>query len=748
MEEGIETSSKVLRSPFPLARSHVDDFFQKVKSPQHVDELFQTTSPQHQHFTFKADAVRTIQLAIPLSSHVAAASTADEREDRHQAALAFMRTQLKEQQQSYEAQIARNAHLSLATNDVLKQELFVLTKKLELSSASQPIMVPSSSYQRPGMPEIAPLSDAAPLRSISPRPSESAASPRPSASATSGGTIHRLHSKLKSLTKQQTAIARAEAHLALLRSSQDSGIAPKKQSARTREKQIAVLTGDKQFLRSKSDKIHSEENSEDDANDIAAEQGDTVHCHNLMYPTSKIPVKNSHGYVNTPFIKGSDEDTSESGESDPPADDDPSSDYRDSPSKERHHISAEDWNLLQAFKRGTPAPTIDLPAIISALTTQPLQPPQQLDVHGRVLRQHVATVDVALHPPSHGEWDDVEYLLKTYVPLYDKYKASCGEHMFFTSIWEGYSLSQKRRIADFLTKGLDGETKELWSIETLAQLTNEEFISLMCKAKGYNTSSLTETMLRKIRFKEPLTDKANWVNFGADWDECLAQASKIGAIDKKRLILVYRECIPDSFIQTALSQHRFDSWKESHSHMKTQIRNPDFLIAWNADKLSRTKTATRPPQTTGGGNGTGGGGVGIGGGGGGGGGSTPAPKPVTHVTPDLTGVLAYKDKYGNINVNPGLIIDLDLNPQRLICSRCGSTHKWLEPFCTSFKNKAGEIIIPKLSFDENKSRAVAKFQAGFFASKDPSIRPPPRESPSVQNTAASASATTTKLNNH
>jgi hypothetical protein len=728
-----------------------------------VEESLQTNSPQQlQHFTFKADAVRTIQLAIPLSSHVAAATTDVEREDRHQAALAILRRQLEEQHQSYEEQIARNAHLSLSRNDALQQELVRLTRQIEHSSASQPIMVPSSSRQRLSTPDL-PSHDAnaVPLRSISPkqsdiapslRPSTSATSHRQSASASNGRTMPMVYSKSKALTKQQTAIARAEAHLALLRSSQDSAAAPKKQSARTREKQLAFLTGDKEFLQHKSDKICSEENSEDDAHDIAAEQGDTVHCHNLMYPASKIPVKNSHGYVNTPFIKGSDEDDSESEDSSPPADDDPSSDYRDSPSKERHQITTEDWNLLQALKRGPPAPTIDLPAIISALATQPLQ--QQLDVHGRVLRKNVATVDVALHPPPHGEWDDVEYLLKTYIPLYQKYKSSCGEHMFFTSIWEGYSLSQKRRIADFLTKGPDGETDELWSIEALSQLTNEEFTSLMCKAKGYNTSSLTETMLRKIRFKEPLTDKANWVNFGADWDECLAQASKIGAIDKKRLILVYRECIPDSFIQISLSQHRFDSWKESHSHMKTQIRNPDFLIAWNADKLSRTKTATRPPAISGGGSsgsGGGGGGGGINGGGSSGGqigGSTPAQKPVTQVTTDLTGVLAYKDKYGSLNVNPGMIIDLDLNPQRLICSRCGSTHKWLEAFCTAFKNKSGEVILPKLSFDENKSRASAKFQAGFFASKDPNIRPPPRESPSVQNTAASASATTTRLTGH
>jgi len=94
-----------------------------------------------------------------------------------------------------------------------------------------------------------------------------------------------------------------------------------------------------------------------------------------------------------------------------------------------------------------------------------------------------------------------------------------------------------------LTKVVDDVIVEDWSVEKLDALTNAQFTSLMCKAKGYSTSSLTESMLRKIVIKEPLTDKANWVNFESDWDECLSQASRTAEIDKKRLILVYRESI-------------------------------------------------------------------------------------------------------------------------------------------------------------------------------------------------------------
>jgi len=77
-----------------------------------------------------------------------------------------------------------------------------------------------------------------------------------------------------------------------------------------------------------------------------------------------------------------------------------------------------------------------------------------------------------------------------------------------------------------LTKVVDDVIVEDWSVEKLDALTNAQFTSLMCKAKGYSTS-----------------DKANWVNFESDWDECLSQASRTAEIDKKRLILVYRESI-------------------------------------------------------------------------------------------------------------------------------------------------------------------------------------------------------------
>ena len=183
--------------------------------------------------------------------------------------------------------------------------------------------------------------------------------------------------------------------------------------------------------------------------------------------------------------------------------------------------------------------------------------------------------------------------------------------------------------------------------------------------------------------------------------------------------------------------------------MLMQIRNADFLIAWTEDKLKRPKPA-KPllPRPRGGGGGGGGGGSGGSGGGGGGKPHAPSGKPILPAVPaDPSTILGYKDKYGNINVNPYLVIDLDLNKSKLICERCGSIHKWLTELCTSFKNKLGEIIEPKLSHGENLQRSLTRYNLGFFASKDPNVRPPPRESPTVQEGAASATATNRRLGN-
>jgi hypothetical protein len=72
-----------------------------------------------------------------------------------------------------------------------------------------------------------------------------------------------------------------------------------------------------------------------------------------------------------------------------------------------------------------------------------------------------------------------------------------------------------------------------------------------------------------------------------------------------------------------------------------------------------------------------------------------------------------------MNVNPKMILDLDHNPLRIVRTRCGSIHRWLVELCTSFKNKAGEIIEPKLTAEQNKALGILKWNAGFFAEKDP-----------------------------
>jgi hypothetical protein len=89
--------------------------------------------------------------------------------------------------------------------------------------------------------------------------------------------------------------------------------------------------------------------------------------------------------------------------------------------------------------------------------------------------------------------------MKDYMPLYDKYKASCGSG-YFDTIWEGYSPSQRRHISKFLSKMINGEQTNR-SIEFLDTTTNEDFVKMMYAAKGVGTTALTEIALRKIEFK-------------------------------------------------------------------------------------------------------------------------------------------------------------------------------------------------------------------------------------------------------
>jgi len=64
------------------------------------------------------------------------------------------------------------------------------------------------------------------------------------------------------------------------------------------------------------------------------------------------------------------------------------------------------------------------------------------------------------------------------------------------------------------------------------------------------------------------------------------------------------------------------------------------------------------------------------------------------------------------------------------------------------QREKGDVIQPRLSNEETKARKILKWNSGFFMTEDPNApRPPPRQSPSVQETAAAATATNQALHN-
>jgi hypothetical protein len=573
-----------------------------------------------------------------------------------------------------------------------------------------------------------------------------------------------------------------------------------KRTAHQQELYIAKLEGDKELLEKGSDRCKKEERSDEDEAEVAKEVAPGLAAHNLFNPRKRVSVYTKELYVRNGFIAPSsseeedeehseEEDDENIEEEDGYNDDDPSSDYAPSPTtaeaerleletlrKEKAlrsvPIPTADFLELQALRkekaarefvtlapssapsishadqlelaehrRRPPSSADNIPALLSAIL-EAKQTIAEKDQHGRVKRDLLPLMDVAMHPPVHGKWNDVDHLMKVYMPAYDRYRASCGL-AHFNSIWDGYSFSQKTRIAKLLSKTANGVVVEAVTIADLDALTNDEFKARMCKEKGHNTTTLTEIALRAIKFTGLITAKCSWINFESDWQECLEQASANGHIDNKRLLVLYREAIPDTFFQSHILSKRFDNWMQCHQHMVEQLRNPDFLIPWDADKETRKPPPVTPATSQ----------------------ASPAKQKQQehkHTSGGAAAVeikapstthgkdfdpLTYRNSYGTLNVNPNLIVDLDHNKSKAPCTRCddGTIHRWGSDLCTTYKNKSGAEVTPKISSDENTKRAIVKWDVGFFAAKDPRSRPAPRQSPSVQDTAAAAAGSSARL---
>jgi hypothetical protein len=521
-------------------------------------------------------------------------------------------------------------------------------------------------------------------------------------------------------------IAKAQARLSTLRTKATHNgqtiTAPNRApSARKLELRVAAAAGED--LRD-SHKIKHEKSSSDDENEVQAELRASIAAHNMFNPRDKKKTKSKAGYVLSDFVRNDSEeeeqiedggddgeldDGDDDGDDEEPEDSDPDWTPTSSPTpspkrkssqssvtsvKVERKITQSELEELHKLRKHVQKQAMAIPELLATLSTRTKsQPDLELDTHGRPPRDHVPRIDYTTKPPVHGAWDDINYFMKEYMPLYDKYKATCGSGHFDT-IWEGYSPSQRRRISKFLSRMINGE-QTVRSVEFLGNTTNEDFVKMMCAAKGFGTTALTEIALRKILFKCPITDETSWVNFETDWEECLIQTSKNGVIDKKRLVVIYREGIPDPFFQRDLSQHRFDTWIKAHEHMSLQITRPEFLIQWHDDVISRKieqkqqpKVSTPHGHQTGSSNGGGGAGANV-----------PAHTPAGQFDP-----MTFKDKHGNLNINPNMKQNLDLNQSKTPCVRCDKVKKWNVNMCSDPLNKAGEKSCPLLPLLNHKHK--------------------------------------------
>ena len=245
--------------------------------------------------------------------------------------------------------------------------------------------------------------------------------------------------------KQQIIFTQAQQRLTSL---SQPGAAKVKQTARQKEKDLAIVTNDKELLNG-SVKLKEEAYSDDDADEIAAEQGDAIHCHNLMHPRSQVPVRNSIGFVNSAFIKADDESDSEDDDDDSEEeDDDTSSNYADD-SVERDAERLE----LKTLRATKSAQAAELTLLRKQAIDRMNSEQQELLMYrtaalAQTIPVQAATggrLQVALNPPAHGAWDDVAHLMKTYLPAYEKYKASCGASA--ETIFSAYSNTEKKRLS-------------------------------------------------------------------------------------------------------------------------------------------------------------------------------------------------------------------------------------------------------------------------------------------------------------
>jgi hypothetical protein len=334
-------------------------------------------------------------------------------------------------------------------------------------------------------------------------------------------------------------------------------------------------------------------------------------------------------------------------------------------------------------------------------------PPGPVDQHGRQAPSFNYNIVVA-EPPEHGAWNDIQHLMGTFKDKHERYISRCGAGAHHQSVWECYKPSAKASIIKHLETSQDNSR----NAEYLAQLTNEQLYELLQNELGITYPTEVEIELNKIKFHGSVLEKPSWVNFHTSWQEVLMRVTQAGQVEPKRMAQLFRDNIPDAFIRDFLLGKRCSTWQASYDAMIQALDDSKWLVCYNkatreshndhkqSGKTSQqqqqrqpSSTNAQPPAA-----------------------SSPASAPSS--TPRRPfDPLTWKNRRGQVNVNPNMKLEVNHNPSNTPCSRCGEIHRYKDEDCTSSLTKDKQPITPALTADEQRTRLQRRWNNGFFFTK-------------------------------
>jgi hypothetical protein len=519
--------------------------------------------------------------------------------------------------------------------------------------------------------------------------------------------------------------------------------------SRDEEKRLAVLTNDKDLLRHGSHKLHSESCSSDDDNEIKAELKPSTAASLIFNPLTSRQLRSMrdrNGFIQNDFVRSDneeeeqpssqsvdnqedDDDLDDNDDAEYEDDGDPSSDYAPSSPEEPppgrpKRFSEAQWREYQTLLRAKHQKQVQS-------SQQPAQPQLQ-----QTPRYNISIAD----PPEHGEWRDIHHLMTIFKDKHAKYVKRCGDGHSL-SVWECYTETAQQCIIKQLQQHNSSSPQQIEA--HLVALSNEDLYALLQNELGISYDMEVEQALTAITFTGSILDKPNWVAFHTSWSQVLKRVTKAGTLQPRRMAELFRERIPDDFMQSWLKARKHPSWETAYDAAVTALLDPKWQTCYAKHIIAKQKEPTKQPAKP----------LAV---------PTqsslphlqhPGPPTLQPPTPQAPQVQQGQKQYvqqklefpvsANKNVNPNFVPGLSDNPTKAPCERCGANpgHRWNSDLCTADRSMAKGKQMTPLTATEFATRLQQRWDKGYAFSKPINSF----KSPTVEATASAAAAAQTKL---